>query len=131
MRQITYNYLGLEEKLVQDKNNFFSSGIPSISKLRNLVGTAQRIFITSSRNVRLYILGDGDSYYKIELLKSNKELITTLYYIPGETRLDVYDSDSSSPLFVWIRKQCMIKNIGSTLSALGIEKQLLPLIANL
>lgn len=131
MERIKYWYFGLPEKMVEDKDDFYKSGIPEATKIRNIITTAQRLFVTSSRNISLSII-EG-SCYKMCVYGSagtNKSLISTLYYIPKEYRLDIYDgSGLETPLFVWSQKQCIIKNVGSVLGALRVETLLMPLVA--
>ena len=132
MKKINFNYIGQPEKFIKDKNDFYKSGIKEASKIRSIISTLQRLFITQNRDILLYIV--GDSTYKIEIYGSgiNKSLISVLYYIPKEQRLDLYDGiNLKYPLFVWSGKQCLIKNIGPTLETLKIENQFLPIVAYL
>ena len=132
MKRIKFDYIGLPEKPVGDKEDFYKSGLKEATKIRSIIYTAQRLFVTQNRNVYLSIV--GDSTYKIEIYGSGtkKSLISILYYIPKEQRLDLYDGyNLDSPMFVWSGKQCVIKNIGPTLEALKIETQFLPLVAYL
>lgn len=131
MKRIDFNYIGLSEKPVEDKEDFYKSGIKEATKIRSIIYTAQRLFMTQNRNVHLSIV--GDSTYKIVIYGSGrKSLISVLYYIPKEQRLDLYDGyDLRNPMFVWSGKQCVIKNISPTLEALKIETQFLPLVAYL
>lgn len=130
MKRINYWYFGLPEKIVEDKEDFYKSGIPEATKIRNIITTAQRLFVTSSRNIQLFIIEGG--CYKIRVYGSGtgKSLISTLYYIPKEYRIDMYDGTSmESPLFVWSQKQCVVKNVGTVLSALKVDTLLMPLVA--
>ena len=132
MKKIDFNYLGLPEKPIPDKEDFYKSGLQEANKIRSMVTTAQRLFITQSKNIDLFIL--GDSIYKLCIYGSGtkKSLISILYYIPKEYRLDVYDGiNLESPMFVWSGKQCIIKNIGPVLESLKVETLLLPLVAYL
>jgi hypothetical protein len=130
MKKINYWYFGLPEKMVEDKEDFYKSGIPEATKIRNIITTAQRLFVTSSRNIILSIIEGG--CYKINVYRSGteKSLISTLYYIPKEYRLDIYDGGNlETPLFVWSQKQCVTRNIGVVLGALKVETLLMPLVA--
>lgn len=130
MRRIKYWYFGLPEKMIEDKDDFYKSGIPEATKIRNIITTAQRLFVTPSRNIGLSIIEGG--CYKISVYGSGtkKSLISTLYYIPKEYRLDVYDGEGLEvPLFVWSQKQCVVKNVGTVLGALKVETLLMPLVA--
>ena len=55
-------YLGLPEKYIEDKDDFYRSGITEAPKIRSLCSTCQRIFVTRSSNIRLYLLGEKDIY---------------------------------------------------------------------
>ena len=131
MKRISYDYLGLPEKQIPDKEDFYKSGVKEASKIRSIIYTIQRLYVTQNKNILLSII--GDSCYKIEIYGSGtKSLISILYYLPKEQRLDIYDSsDLSSPMFVWSGKQCILKNIGPTLSNLKIESLFLPIVAYL
>lgn len=129
MATIRFNYLGLPEKQVPDTKNFFSSGIPEAGKIRNLMITSQRIFISNSKNVYLSIL--GEEAYKIQVYSSSKKyLVSTLIFLPYESRLDIYDGEANgSPIYVWIKKSCEIKNVPEILTVVGAEKMFLPLVS--
>lgn len=122
------HYLQLPHNLIEDKNDFYRSGIKEASKIRNLITTAQRIFVIPSKGVNLYLLGVKDAYC-IELLDNNS-LVCRLYYLPKEFRLDIYDGRSSSePLFMWKSKKCVYKNIPTVLDRIKAESLFLPLLS--
>lgn len=124
------SYLNLPQSFIQDKDDFYKSGIKEATKIRNLITTAQRIFIVSSKGVNLYLLGEKDVYC-VEIF-DNKSLICKLYYLPKEHRLDLYDgSDPYSPMFVWKSKGCIYKNIPISLEKVRVESHFLPLLGNI
>lgn len=123
------DYLSFPRKLIEDKSDFYNSGIQEASKIRNLCNTCQRIFVTSSKNINLYLVGEKD-IYQIDVLNNKKGLITTIYYLPKQMRLDLYDGESNAvPLFCWKSKQCIFKNISILLDTIKIEKLLNPLLS--
>lgn len=127
---IRFNYIGLPERYVEDKNDFYKSGLKGTNKLRNLCTVCQRVFMVTEKNLELFLLGDGVGY-KLRLYANDqhKGMIGEVVYIPDEYRLDVYDSGSSSPLFVWKSKRCVLKNIPVLLDRLKFETLLLPLVS--
>ena len=125
---IDFSYLNLPGKLIEDKEDFYRSGIQEASKIRNLCTTCQRLFVTNSKYIDLYILGEKD-IYKIDV-KDNKRMIAQLYYLPKQLRLDLYDGGNpESPLFIWKSKKCIRKNIPGCLEVVKIETIFLPLIS--
>ena len=122
---IGFSYLSLPQKYVENKEDFFRSGIAEVSKVRNLMTTCQRLFIANSKTTDLYLL--GNDVYKI-LVYDHKQLIATLYYLPKEYRLDLFD-ESDKPMFVWVSKKCVYKSIPEFLSRVKAESLFLPLLA--
>lgn len=129
---LSFRYRYLSHRRVEDKDDFYSSGLPICSKIRNLCTICQQVFITNSNQVDLYVLGDTkDISFMINILDAKgKRIVAQLYYIPNEYRLDLYDGDNSSyPIFVWKSKKCIQKNIPVCLETIGVEKMLQPLIS--
>ena len=123
-------YLQLPQRFIEDKDDFYKSGIKESSKIRNLITTVQRIFVVSSKGINLYLLGEKDAYC-IEIF-DRKTLIGKLYYFPKEFRLDFYDGgDPYTPMFVWKSKRCIYKNIPVSLERLKVETLFLPLLGNI
>lgn len=125
------DYLGLPEKLIEDKEDFYRSGIQEASKIRNLCTVCQRLFITNSRNIKLYLLGEKD-IYRIDVFEGGTrgKLISQVYYLPKQFRLDIFDGGNpGEPLFMWKSKKCIYKNIPVTLDTIKVENMLLPLIS--
>ena len=126
--RVDLSYLNLPGKLIEDKEDFYRSGIQEASKIRNLCTTCQRLFVTNSKYIDLYLLGEKD-VYRIDV-KDNKRMIAQLYYLPKQLRLDLYDGGNpESPLFIWKSKKCIQKNIPSCLEVVKIETVFLPLIS--
>lgn len=122
------HYLQLPSRFVKDKNDFYKSGIKEASKIRNLIITAQRLFIVSSKDANLYLLGEKDIYC-IELLDRNS-LVCKLYYLPKEYRLDLYDGlNKEVPMMMWKSKKCVYKNIPVSLDRVRSESLFLPLLS--
>ena len=125
---LSLSYLNLPEKYIEDKNDFFSSGIVEASKIRNLCNVCQRIFVTNSKNVNLFLLGDKD-IYRIDIF-SDKRLISRIYYLPKQFRLDFYDgNDPFNPMFMWKSKKCVYKNVPHSLEVMKVESLFLPIIS--
>lgn len=125
------DYLGLPEKLIEDKEDFYRSGIQEASRIRNLCTVCQRLFITNSRNIKLYLLGEKD-IYRIDVFRSGTrgKLISQIYYLPKQLRLDIFDGGNpGEPLFMWKSKKCIYKNIPVLLDTIKVENMLLPLIS--
>lgn len=125
------DYLGLPEKLIEDKEDFYRSGIQEASRIRNLSTVCQRLFITNSRNIKLYLLGEKD-IYRIDVFGSGVrgKLISQIYYLPKQLRLDIFDGGNpGEPLFMWKSKKCIYKNIPVLLDTIKVENMLLPLIS--
>ena len=121
-------YLNLPKSLIEDKNDFYQSGIKEASKIKNLITICQRIFVVPSKGVNLYLLGEKDRYC-IELIDKDY-LVCILYYLPKELRLDLYDGGSPhSPMFMWKSKKCVYKNIPISLDRVKTESLLLPLLS--
>lgn len=125
------DYLGLPEKLIEDREDFYRSGIQEASRIRNLCTVCQRLFITNSRNIKLYLLGEKD-IYRIDVFGSGTrgKLISQIYYLPKQLRLDIFDGGNpGDPLFMWKSKKCIYKNIPVLLDTIKVENMLLPLIS--
>lgn len=122
---LSTNYLYLPEKYIENKEDFYSSGITEASKIRNLINICQRLFVTTSRKIKLYLLGDKD-VYRIDVW-DNKTLVARLYYLPKQYRLDIYDPDE--PLFMWKSKKCVYKKLSRCLEYVKTESLFLPLIS--
>lgn len=121
-------YLRLPQRLIEDKDDFYRSGIKEASKIRNLINTCQRIFVIPSKGVSLYLLGEKDVYC-IEMV-DNKSLVCKLYYLPKEFRLDLYDGGNPwEPLMMWKSKKCVYKNIPISLGRVKAESLFLPLLS--
>lgn len=125
-----FNYKYYQGKFIQNKNDFYNSGLPELSKIRNLCNILQRLFVTTDKFIDMYILDDNKSY-KFEVYSSSKKhLICTVYYLPKEYRLDFYDaSDLDSPMFVWKSKKIEYSNLPESLKILKAETLLSPLIS--
>jgi hypothetical protein len=123
------DYLYLPGKLIEDREDFYRSGIKEASKIRNLCTICQRLFVTTSKKLNLYILGDKD-VYRIDIHNKEGRLIAQVYYLPGQMRLDLYDGDDPRmPLFMWKSKKCVYKNIPVLLDTIKVETLLVPLIS--
>lgn len=115
-------------KLIEDKADFYRSGIPEALKIRNLISTCQRIFVTTSKKIDLYLVGDKD-VYRLDIFGS-KNMISRLMYYPKQQLLELYDGkDVSIPLFVWKSKKCIQKNIPICLETLKVESLFLPILS--
>lgn len=126
---LNFNYLSFPRKLIEDKKDFYNSGIQESSKIRNLCNICQRIFVTNSKNISLYLVGEKD-IYQIDVFNNKKKLIATIYYLPKQMRLDLYDGENDSmPLFCWKSKQCIYKNISILLETIKVENILSPLLS--
>ena len=122
------NYLRLPISIIEDKDDFYRSGIKESSKIRNLITTAQRIFVVPSKGVNLYLLGEKDVYC-IEMI-DKKSLVCKLYYLPKEFRLDLYDGRNPwEPMMMWKSKKCVYKNIPISLDRVKAESLFLPLLS--
>lgn len=129
LSNVNLRYLNLPTKWIEDKEDFFRSGIKEASKIRNLLSTCQRIFVTNSQNVYLYLVGEAD-IYRIDILGVKKQPISHLYYLPKEYRLDIYDmNDPSMPMFMWKNKKCIMNNMPKLLEAVRVETLFLPLVS--
>lgn len=130
MIRLNYNYFSLPSKSIPDKTDFYKSGIKEATKVRNLITTTCRIFITNEKNIDLTLLGENN--YMIDVYSNDvkKSHICTLIYIPGEFRLDIFDgSDTSTPVYVWKGKNCVVKNVPNILNVAKAETIFLPLIS--
>lgn len=126
---LNLGYLSLPEKYIENKDDFYSSGIPEASKIRNLCSVCQRIFVTRSQNINLYLLGDKD-VYRIDVFGSDKSLVAQIYYLPKQQRLDIFDGENLSyPLFMWKSKKCVYSGTQKILRVLKTESLLLPLVS--
>lgn len=122
-------YLGLPEKYIDDKDDFYRSGITEAPKIRSLCSTCQRIFVTRSSNIRLYLLGEKD-IYRVDVFGGDKRLIAQLYYLPKQFRLDIFDGENpESPLFIWKSKKCVYSGVQKILKTIKVETLLLPLVS--
>jgi hypothetical protein len=125
MKKLDFNYFQGSTKDIPDKEDLFKSGIPEASKLRSMIYTLQRLFKTQVKDIKLSLIDD----YCFRVDVGNK---TTLFYIPGEQRLDLYDfGNLQTPLLVWFRKQVVINNLGPTLESLNVSSLFLPIISYL
>lgn len=121
-------YLNLPKSYIEDKEDFYKSGIKEASKIRNLVTVCQRLFITSSKGVNLYLIGEKD-IYEIDLIDKNS-LVCKIFYLPKELRVDIYDgADPWNPIFMWKSKKCVYKNIPIIFDRVKSETLFLPLIS--
>lgn len=125
---LSLSYLYLPTKYIENREDFYRSGIQEASKIRNLINICNRIFITKSTNINLYLVGDKDMY-KVEVF-DNKTLVCIIYYLPKQMRLDIFDgSDTNSPVFMWKSKTCVQKNIPIIMEKVGADKLFLPLLS--
>ena len=125
------NYLGLPEKLIEDKEDFYRSGVQEASRIRNLCSVCQRLFVTNSQKIKLYLLGEKD-IYRIDVCSSGVKgkLISQIYYLPKQSRLDIFDGGNpETPLFMWKSKKCVYKNIPILLDTIKVETILVPLLS--
>lgn len=122
-------YLNLPEKYIEDKDDFYRSGITEAPKIRSLCSTCQRIFVTRSSNIRLYLLGEKD-IYRIDIFGGDKRLIAQLYYLPKQFRLDIFDGENPmSPIFIWKSKKCVYSGVQKILQIVKVETLFLPLVS--
>ena len=123
-------YLHYPKSYIEDKDDFYRSGIKEASRLRNLVTLCQRLFITSSKGVNLYLVGEKDIYC-IELIDKD-QLVCKLYYLPKDSRLDIYDGANPwEPIFMWKSKKCVYKNIPVIMERVKAESLFSPLLSAL
>ena len=127
---IIYKYLGLDEYPVSDKNSLYKSGAKKVDKVRSLINISKQLFIASDNNIKLSILGEDKNIYKITIIDElKKRLIVTLYYIPNDNRLDLWNPNEDKPIFVWKNKICILKNISEYLKKVNVEKLFSQLIS--
>ena len=132
MQMPSLYYLRLPERLIEDPNDFYSSGIQEATKIRNLCTTCQRLFSTTTKNMELYLLGDRD-IYRIDVYNTGipKMLVAQVYYLPKEMRLDLFDGENPRvPLYMWKSKKCVFKNVPIVLDTIKAETMLVSLISN-
>ena len=128
IHQLHLGYLGLPVQLIEDQEDFYRSGIKEASKIRNLISVCRRIFITNTKNIQLYLVGEKD-IYRLDVW-DNKKYVARIYYLPKEYRLDIFDgADPDSPMFMWKNKKCLYKNIPICLDVVKAESVFLPLIS--
>ena len=115
---------------MSDKNSLYKSGAKKVDKVRSLINISKQLFIASDNNIKLSILGEDKNIYKITIIDElKKRLIVTLYYIPNDNRLDLWDPNEDKPIFVWKNKICILKNISEYLKKVNVEKLFSQLIS--
>ena len=128
---ISFEYLIYGYLLVSDKQDFFRSTNPEISKLRTILSSCSNLFKVPQSNISIEVSNNevGNRVYKLNVNNRRDGLICTLYYIPGQGRIDIFDQDLSSPLIAWKNRRCVWKNYSKLLMVLNFDKLFQPLIA--
>lgn len=127
---ITYNY-----SLVINKNDFFRTSHSEISKLRTLHNSCSTLFRVPQNAISIEMsMQEGTSkVYKLTISNRPVGIFCILFYIPKETRLDIYDpfSSSGTPLIAWKGRRCVWKNYSELLKILNLERLFQSLIAGI
>ena len=130
--QLSFDYMLNKYMLVSDKQDFFRTALPEISKLRTICSSCANLFKVPQTNISIAISkNEGDKTYRIGVESKQAGIIALIYYIPSEARLDIYDSDPKTPLIAWKNRRCVFKNYSELLKVLNLDKLFQPLITGL
>ena len=109
-------YKGYQFALVPKIQDFYrdSGKLPEVTGLKMIISGLRGVFKVPQGKISLYV-AEGARVYKINISdpKSPKNLIfATLYYIPEEKQIDLYDNMVSSdiPMIQWKNKRIVTKN---------------------
>lgn len=93
---------------VQDKDDFFRSGLPEMSSLKSLINVASRLFKIPTTNIILSVVDDATRVYCLTLLESSVQKLPfgRLFYLPLLKRFEIYDMENPNvPVHVWVKKK--------------------------
>ncbi len=108
MANLNFSHSQMTLTVVEDKTDFFKSGLPEMYSLKLLINVSSRIFRIPTVNIILSVVEDLTRVYCLTLLDATvqKLPIGKIYYLPLEKRLELYDTGNDKiPLYVWIKKK--------------------------
>lgn len=125
---VVYNY-----SLVTNKNDFFRTSHPEISKLRTLHNSCSTLFRVPHNSISIEMSMQDSSPKVYKLIISNRlvGIFCVLFYIPKEARLDIYEPTMAAPLIAWKGRRCVWKNYSELLKILNLEKLFQSLVAGI
>ena len=128
---ISFEYLAYNFMFISNKQDFFRTSNPEISKLRTVQSTCSNLFKVPQNNISIEVSDNdaGNKVYKLIIDSRQLGLICVLYYIPGQGRIDIYDQDPTMPIVAWKNRRCVWKNYSKLLTVLNFDKLFQPLIA--
>lgn len=95
---------------------FLNAGV---SKAKQILISLKQLY--GANSTRLFV-AEGKDIYKISILQNGFE-IGNVYYMPGERRLDIWDSyNSGGPLFQFRGKNAVYSGCSPLMAGAGAEK---------
>ena len=108
MKALNFSHVQLPTTPVQDKDDFFRSGLPEMPTIKSLINVTSRLFKIPTTHVILSVVEEIERVYCITLLDNSVQKLPfgKLYYMPLLKRFEVYDMENINvPLHVWIKKK--------------------------
>ena len=134
MAGFSTHYLYQQSYPVENKEDFFKSGIKNAEKARKLDNIIRQTLQVSDKFLILNVINNGTGY-RFDVLGSGSlknEFTAQIYYIPDQGILDFYDHNtvgSGMPLCGFRDKKCVVKNYSVLLQTLKLENLFTPIVA--
>ena len=130
---LRFDYVAYNYSLITNKNDFFRTSHPEISKLRTLHNSCATLFKVPQNAISIEMsMQEGlPKVYKLVVTNRTIGEICVLFYIPKELRLDLYEPSMAAPLIAWKNRRCVWKNYSELLKILNLERLFQTLIAGI
>jgi hypothetical protein len=123
MPKVINNYTGSSITPVKDFSDFIGSGLPEIPKLKALVTAIKSVFKVQDVQLQLYFIEGRRYRVDIFTSKSKKVLISSVYFLPNENQVHVYDN-LGNMLLASEKKKPIYSSIPYTLDYIGAGDKL-------
>lgn len=119
MINIDTSYINLSFTPVKDYNDFISSGLPEIPKLKALVTSIKNVFKSQDANLQLYLEAES-RIYRIDIFTSSrkKDLVGTVCYLSQQNQVHIWDG-LNNVILASSRKKIIVNNIPYILNYIG------------
>lgn len=128
---ISITYLNFPFAKVKDKTSFFKENVKEVRQFNSIYQAAKLLLGVPAHRIDIEV-AEGKRIYKLDFLypePNRSDIIGTLFYIPEERRLDIYDSSrGQTPLIQVVGRHIVYKGFSIFMERLGLDTIFKPLI---